>query len=87
MEGRVSCGPLSVGRCGRGCGGGVAAGTPLLGRHESYATTHDASSSPFHLRLWNGDTHIHSELSLLSNLSGKSFHRPRGASPPLRGRI
>lgn len=65
---------------------GYAAGILLLGRHESCATTQDASSSPFHLRPWDGDTHIHSELSLLSNPSEKPLHRPRGASPPLRGR-
>lgn len=44
-------------------GVGHAARTPLLGRYESFATTH-ASSSPFHLRPWGGGTHIHSELSL-----------------------
>lgn len=65
-------------------GVGCVAGTALLGRHESYAT-HDASSSPFHLRPWDGDTHVHSELSLLSNPSGKPSHRPRGGeSSPVR---
>lgn len=56
-------------------GVGCAAGTALLGRRESCATPQDASSSPFHLRPWD------SELSLLSNPSGKPSHRPRGDNP------